>query len=101
MKFKKKDQVEQLEDLEKTIPSLPVDSEGNLEVVHTHEPSVLTHTSLGAFKDEVTGKWFVAKIKYNPVTKETGELEELIAGSTRDEVIEKFKIEASNEDLVG
>ena len=39
------------------------------------QPVVLTHTALGTFKDELTGKWTLAKVRYNPTTKQVGEFE--------------------------
>lgn len=60
-----------------------------------------THEALGIFKNEKTGAWCVAVIKYDPVTKVAGAIEEVEAGESRDFGIEKFKILASEKDLVG
>lgn len=62
-------------------------------------PPVLTHTALGVFKDE-KGHWHVSRVKFNPETKQVGEMEVVPYDEvTRDAVIFKFKIMASEEVL--
>lgn len=62
-------------------------------------PPVLTHSALGVFKDSA-GHWHVARVKFNPETKQVGEMEVVPYDEvTRDAVIFKFKIMASEEVL--
>lgn len=71
-----------------------------LEEVIT-ETVTLTHTALGVFQDETTGKWALAKIRYNPTTREAGQVE-LVTNEegTKEAVNLRFKITAVNEGLV-
>ena len=62
---------------------------------------VLTHVALGTFKDESTGEWLVAKLKFNPETGSAEVVERIPAGPGRDFAIEKFKIVAVQEKVVG
>lgn len=65
------------------------------------EAPKLSETLLGIYKDYNTGEWMVAKAKYNPITGAIGELERISAGPGRDFGIEKFKLVAVEEGLVG
>lgn len=60
----------------------------------------LTHVGLGVLKDETQG-WSVVKLKYNPETKDARVEEIVHAGPSRDFAIEKFKLLAVEEGLVG
>jgi len=56
----------------------------------------LTHTALGVYKDEETGKWQIAKMKFNPETGSVGEFERIISDEgSKEAVIYKFKIQAA------
>jgi len=61
----------------------------------------LTHVALGTFKDELTGEWLVAKLKFDPVTGQAEVAERIPAGPGRDFGIEKFKLVAVAEGIVG
>lgn len=65
------------------------------------EVSTLTHVALGTYKNELTGEWMVAKIKFNPETGQAELAEHIPAGPGRDFAIEKFKIVAVQEGVVG
>lgn len=62
---------------------------------------VLTHVALGTFRNELTGEWLVAKVRFNPETGHAEVVERIPAGPGRDFAIEKFKIVAVNEGVVG
>lgn len=62
------------------------------------EPKVLTHTALGVYQDPITGKWYVTKVRYNPLTKEVGEYQVVDADETsKDATLYRFKIAAATE----
>jgi hypothetical protein len=63
--------------------------------------STLTHVALGTFKDDSSGEWLVAKIKFDPETGAAEVTERIPAGPGRDFAIEKFKIVAVQEGVVG
>lgn len=63
--------------------------------------SPLTHVGLGMYKNQETGEWLVAKLKFNPDTGEAELVERIPAGPGRDFGIEKFKIVAVAEGIVG
>lgn len=67
----------------------------------TEAVSELTHVALGTFKNDSTGEWMVAKLKYNPETGDAEVVEKISAGPGRDFGIEKFKIVAVEEGIVG
>lgn len=70
------------------------------EIVATQE-ATLTHTALGVFQDESTGHWALAEVKYNPVTKQTGELKVVSnEEGSREAINIRFKIAAVKEGLV-
>ena len=52
-------------------------------------------------KDETTGEWMVAKLFFDPETGEAELAEKIPAGPGRDFAIEKFKIVAVQERIVG
>lgn len=61
---------------------------------------VLTHVGLGVVKHDTLG-WSVVKLKYNPDTKDATVEDVVHAGPSRDFAIEKFKLLAVEEGLVG
>ena len=61
----------------------------------------LTKVALGVYKDEATGEWMVAKLFFDPETGEAELAEKIAAGPGRDFAIEKFKIVAVQERIVG
>ena len=63
--------------------------------------SVLSHTALGTYRDDTTGEWMVAKLKFDPHTGQAEVVEHIPAGPGRDFAIEKFKIVAVQEGVVG
>lgn len=66
------------------------------------EPVNLTHTALGIFTDSLTGASMIARIKYDPVTGKTGNLEKVDSGGIgKSFANEKFKIMAIQEVGVG
>jgi len=67
----------------------------------TNEALNLTHTALGVFQDESSGHWALAKVKYNPVTKQAGQVELLTnEEGTKEAINLRFKITAVSEGLV-
>lgn len=62
---------------------------------------VLTHVALGTYKNEATGEWLVAKLMFDPETGTAELVERVPAGPGRDFAIEKFKIVAVQEKVVG
>lgn len=60
---------------------------------------VFTDTALGIFRAS-KGGWFVAKIRYNPETGETSQIEKVHAGDEKGIAIERFKITAVFEKLI-
>lgn len=63
------------------------------EVPQKEQAPVLTHTALGTFKDDKTGKWCLAEIRYNPSTGETGEFKSVDnEEGGRDAINFRFKI---------
>ena len=63
--------------------------------------SVLSHTALGTYKNDSTGEWLVAKLRFDPQTGHAEVVEHIPAGPGRDFAIEKFKIVAVSEGVVG
>lgn len=61
----------------------------------------LSHVALGTYKSESTGEWMVAKLRFDPTTGAAEVVEHLYAGPGRDFAIEKFKIVAVQEGVVG
>lgn len=60
-------------------------------------PPVLTHSALGVFKDSA-GHWHVARVKFNPETRQVGTMEIVPSEEVgRDAVLYKFRILAANE----
>ncbi len=59
----------------------------------------LTHVALGVAKGD--DGWDLIKLKYNPLTKDAVVVEQIHAGPSRDFAIEKFKLTAVEEGLVG
>lgn len=73
----------------------------DVDTVANEMTPVLTHTALGTFRNDLTGEWLVAKIKFNPETGHAEVVERVPAGPGRDFAIEKFKIVAVQEGVVG
>ena len=65
----------------------------NLET--NNQPQNLTHEAFGIYKGS-DNQWYVASIKYDPVTGATGEFKSKVAGPGRDFGIEQFKIDVAN-----
>lgn len=63
--------------------------------------SELTTVGIGVYKNTETGEWMVAKLKFNPETEQAAVVEHIPAGPGRDFAIEKFKIVAVAEGIVG
>jgi len=61
----------------------------------------LTTVALGVYKNVETGEWMVARLKFNPETEQAAVVEHIPAGPGRDFAIEKFKIVAVAEGIVG
>lgn len=59
----------------------------------------LTHVALGVVND--SSGWGVVRLRYNPETKDAKVIDVLHAGPSRDFAIEKFKLSAVEEGLVG
>ena len=72
-----------------------------LDKVKEETPVVLTHTALGTYKDEKTGRWIMAKITYNPATGDVGKLEPITnEEGSRDAIIHRFKIMCTKEGII-
>lgn len=61
----------------------------------------LSHVGLGIYKNTDTSEWMVIKLKFDPLTGQAEVVEHIPAGPGRDFAIEKFKIVAVQEGVVG
>ena len=76
-----------------------LEREANAQTVEMEKPmakekSELTHTAISIVK--TNGKWHLVKIKYNPETKEVGDVE-LVPQDDKMDAVYNFKIVAGDE----
>ena len=63
-------------------------------------PSVLTHPAFGIYRG-TDGRMYIAKVMYNPLTSECGNLQTIGDGDDRSTVNERFKIEIGRTNILG
>lgn len=82
------------EELEKALGELQV-----IEEKAEEKQNELTHVALGTFQAS-DGKWYLARIKFNPSTGNVGDMEREETGESKALAIERFKIAAVKERIV-
>lgn len=60
----------------------------------TIDAPIYTHDALGTWRDDSTGEWMVAVVRYNPITKQAAVVENIHSGGSKEFAIDKFKIQA-------
>jgi hypothetical protein len=88
------------EEVEEVLETLQ-EKEEAMEQKQAEEESTLTHLALGTYQDPVTREWMVVEIQYNPLTNKVGEIVKINGGPTKEFAVEKFKLTAVREGVVG